>query len=155
MNLDQQITEHRGVQVWISSTGQFFTTEDSKYGPHTAPSLEALKKKIDAAGAVVKGPAKAFMLGEPGWRNDKATIDAVNCGNLIRSTRGVVEVWITSGAHKTRQKMHASGVYEDTPENRALAEEWKRLQDAARAAEAKAAAVVKKMKPIAKGSDDD
>lgn len=141
------ITKHRNVEIFVSEDGTFFTRNESEYGHHEAPTLDALKRLLDKL-SLVQGPERAFYLDE-GWYNAAPQILFVKCGKLINvSYRDDPEVWVTSLNSKERSKRNAAEVYLDTSSNIALADEWIQAKIAEKRATAHAETLKEALVPV-------
>lgn len=143
-----KITTHRGVDVLVSELGTFWTEGDSEYGALEAPTLAALRKLIDKAGAMKPGPAEAFVI-EDSYNPEKQTIAYCKCGVIIPSRYGGPDVWVTR-PDKSRSKEQAERVYERTERNLELAGQYLAAMNTVRLATKGAEKLLAQMVSVAK-----
>lgn len=144
-----KVCDYKGSEINVDRAGEFHTDPDDANGFHKADTLAEIKKLIDKGGASVKGPDKAFTL-STGWNDeDPPHVEQVRCGAIIKQRYGRHrEAWITELQGGSRSKANAEDVYEATPKNLALAEEWCHFKTQERQGREAAAHVVARMIPV-------
>lgn len=111
MNQEKKF-EHKGIPIAISGTGEFSAKLDGN--TITAPSLTALKKKLDKHKPFE--PFKAFTMYHDGDTRDYRVIG-------VRKQRGYNQYhWITDSGHTPHT------VYADSKENRAIVKQMEALK---------------------------
>lgn len=106
--------EHNGVTITFNELGANFSATAN--GKHlSAPSRDAIKKKIDAALAVNFSPFKAIYLGRHG---EVTSLAVVGLEKPARNRYGTTrQVFVCEGDRYAR---HVAEVTPDTPANRKL-----------------------------------